>query len=91
MADVVVSLKIMPDSPEASLDKVFSETEKAIKQFGGEVGRVEQVPVAFGLNSLNIIFVMNENIGSTEELEKQIAGFDGVGSVEVTDVRRAIG
>jgi translation elongation factor aEF-1 beta len=91
MADVVVSLKIMPESPEVSLDDVFTDTKKAIEQFGGEVGRVEQVPIAFGLKSLNVIFVMNENIGSTEVLEKQISGIAGVSSVDVTDVRRAIG
>ena len=48
-------------------------------------------PIAFGLKALNIIFVMDEGKGSTEKLEKKISQLDDVESVEVTDVRRAIG
>ena len=91
MAEVVVTLKIMPDSPEADLTKIEAEAKKEVEAFEGEVGKIEQVPVAFGLKSLNVVFVMNEDKGSTEELEKNIVKINGVGSVEVTDVRRAVG
>ena len=50
-----------------------------------------KVPVAFGISSLNLIFIMDESIGSTETLEKDISGIEGVNSVEVVDVRRAVG
>lgn len=91
MAEVVVTLKIMPDSPEVDLTKIEAEAKKEVEAFEGEVGKIEQVPVAFGLKSLNVVFVMNEDKGSTEELEKNIVKINGVGSVEVTDVRRAVG
>jgi translation elongation factor EF-1beta len=38
-----------------------------------------------------MIFVMDEAKGSPEPLEKDIAKIKGVQSVEVIDVRRAIG
>lgn len=92
MAKVVITLRIMPESPESDLESVEAETRKAIERFSGERDmKVEQQPVAFGLKSLNVIFVMDESKGDTEELEKEIAGIAGVSSVKVTDVRRAIG
>jgi elongation factor 1-beta len=92
MADVVVTLKIMPDSPEENLDKIKEEALKKIKVFSGNDNhKIEIEPVAFGLNALKILFVMAEAKGSTDALEEQISKIKGVNSVEVTDVRRAIG
>ena len=82
----------MPESPEINLKDIESDILKEIKNFAGETEtKTEVEPVAFGLKSLKIIFVMNENKGSTDELENRISVLEGVNSVEVTDVRRAIG
>ncbi|PIN69674.1 elongation factor 1-beta [Candidatus Woesearchaeota archaeon CG11_big_fil_rev_8_21_14_0_20_43_8] len=91
MADVVITFTIMPESPEVDLSGVETKATEMIKDFGGEVGKVEKEPIAFGLVALKLIFVMNEAKGSTEELEKQIAEMEEVSSCEVSDVRRAIG
>jgi translation elongation factor EF-1beta len=37
------------------------------------------------------MFALPEETGSTEALEKQISAISGVSSVQVTDVRRAVG
>jgi translation elongation factor aEF-1 beta len=91
MANAVVTLKIMPESPDTDLKEIEDKAALAIKEFGGELGKVDIQPVAFGLKSLSLIFVMDENLGSTEKLENNIKEIAGVNSVEVTDVRRAIG
>ncbi len=92
MANVVVTLKIMPESLDVDLKDIEYKVIKEIKNFVGETEtKIEIEPVAFGLKSLKIIFVMNENKGSTEKLENKISSLKGVNSVEVTDVRRAIG
>jgi elongation factor 1-beta len=91
MAQVVITLRIMPESPDVDLAKIEADSKVLIKRFGGEVGKVEINPVAFGLKAVDIFFVMDESKGSTEVLENEIANFEGVTSVEVTDVRRAIG
>lgn len=91
MASVVITLKIMPSDPDVDLSEIEEQATDMISAFGGEVGKVEHEKVAFGLVALKLIFVMDENIGSTEKLENQIATIDNVESVEVTDVRRAIG
>jgi len=96
MASVVVTLKIMPKSPEVNLDQVYDRASKHVRNFvdakhkDGEI-RKEIEPIGFGLNALKMLFVMDENIGSTDKLEEQIKNTEGVESVEATDVRRTIG
>ena len=91
MADVIITLKIMPESVDIDLDKIKEKAIKKINEFGGDVGKSEEVPIAFGLKSLNLVFIMDEKKGSTEKLEDDIADIPGVQSVEVVDVRRAVG
>ncbi|MBI2133556.1 elongation factor 1-beta [Candidatus Woesearchaeota archaeon] len=91
MADVIVSLRIMPSSTEIDLRALEAGSSSLISDFGGNVARAEIKPVAFGLNALIVYFVMNEKIGSTESLEDSISRMEGVSSVEVIDVRRAVG
>ncbi|MBW2992220.1 elongation factor 1-beta [Candidatus Woesearchaeota archaeon] len=92
MANAVVTIKVMPESPEVNLDELESKVKEKIVEFAGEGDmKVTVEPVAFGLKAINIIFVMDEAKGSTEPLEKAVAEIEGVSSMEVTDVRRAVG
>lgn len=92
MARVVVSLKLMPESVDVDLSQIRTEAEKKIIEFAGETEfKIEEQPIAFGLKALIILFIMDESKGSTEELEDSLAEIKGVQSVEVTDVRRAVG
>jgi elongation factor 1-beta len=91
MTDVIVTIKVMPESVDVDLSKLENEVKAKISSYGGEVGKVEIKPIAFGLNSLELIFVVDEDKGSTDKLEEDIKDLEGVGNVDVTDVRRAIG
>ncbi len=92
MAQVVVTLKIMPESPEVDLHAIEADAKKKIIDFAGAGDtKTEEVPIAFGLKALQIIFIMEESKGSTEPLEDEIGHTEGVKSVEVSDVRRAVG
>ncbi|MBI2656661.1 elongation factor 1-beta [Candidatus Woesearchaeota archaeon] len=92
MANVVVTLRIMPQSTEVNLSEIEAEAKKEIIKFcNSQEFKAQIEPIAFGLKALNLMFVMDESKGSTEQLEKKITDIDGVESVEVTDVRRAIG
>lgn len=91
MATIVVTIKIMPESPDVDLKEIEDKATKEITKFGGDVGKVEIEPIAFGLKAINLIFVMDEKKGSTDSLENSIRGIDGVESAEISDVRRAIG
>lgn len=91
MARVIVTLKVMPEGIGIKLDKLQKLIEEKIEKFGGSIGKTEEVPIAFGLKSLNVAFFMDESKGDTEPLEKGILGIKGVQSCEVIDVRRTIG
>ena len=82
----------MPESVDINLVNLKEKILKKIHHFTGRTDyKAEEQPIAFGLKALNIIFVMDESKGSTENLEKDIASINGIQSVEITDVRRAIG
>jgi len=96
MAVVVVTIKVMPDSPEIDLDTVYEQASQCIKEFVDEKHKDGEMrkniePIGFGLSALKILFVMDESIGSTDKLEEKIKEIQGVQSVETVDVRRAIG
>ena len=92
MANVIITMKLMPEGVDTDLVAITEEVKKSISTFSGETEvRIEQKPVAFGLESLEIIFVMDESKGAPDELEKNISEISGVNSIEVVDVRRALG
>ena len=85
-------MRIMPKDTEVDLSSLETHVKKEIIHFcNSKEFKTTIQPIAFGLKALEMIFVMDESKGSTEKLEHSISRIDGVESVEVTDVRRAIG
>ena len=93
MAVVIITLKIMPENPEIDMVELEKKAKEKIIEFTKDDGemKVEIEPVAFGLNALKFIFVMEESLGSPDPLAETIESFDEVTSAEVVDVRRALG
>ena len=91
-ASVVVTIRIMPTSPAVDLVALEKMVHKHVLAFTGKQSfKAEQKHVAYGLKALEIMFVMDEAKGSTEELETKIMALHGVNSAVVIDVRRTIG
>jgi elongation factor 1-beta len=92
MGTAIATLKIMPESPDIDLKHIEDEALKLITAFSDErQKKVDVQPVAFGLKSVSITFLMDEKLGGTDALEAQISGIEGVQSVELSDIRRIIG
>ena len=91
MASVIIALKVMPESPETGLHHLEKTVTEVITKHHGKVVKHEITPVAFGLKSITFHFVIKEDLGSTETMETEISGLSGINSVEVVDVRRAVG
>jgi len=92
MANAIVTVKIMPSSPDIDLKKLEEEAKKLISSFAGRgETKIEIEPIAFGLKALKIIFVMDEKKGSPDPVAEKINELEGVNSAEIVDVRRAIG
>ena len=92
MANAIVTIKIMPESPEIDLAKIEEQSKKEIIGYAGEgETKTEIDPIAFCLKALKIIFVVDEAKGSPEVVAEKVQAIEGVNSCEVSDVRRAIG
>ena len=93
MADAIITLKIMPESPEVDLEALEIKVKERIREFTKDDGemKVEIEPVAFGLKALKIIFVMDESLGSPDPMAEDVENFEEVASAEIVDVRRALG
>tara|TARA_Y100000310_G_scaffold187381_1_gene187420 strand:+ start:4965 stop:5243 length:279 start_codon:yes stop_codon:yes gene_type:complete len=92
MAKIIVTVKIMPMTPEVDLNQVEKESKLVISNFAGEgETKTEEELIGFGLKALNIIFVIDEEKGSPDPVAEKISEIDGVNSAEIVDVRRALG
>lgn len=93
MANTIVTLRIMPESPDVDLDNIQRTAEIKIDAFVGKhmQKQFDVKPVAFGLKSLDIHFMMNEALGSPDVVADDVATIEGVQSAEVTGVNRPMG
>lgn len=92
MARIVVTLKIMPESPETDFEPIEADSKKLVEKFAGRTEtKTEYEEIGFGLKALKLTFIMDEAKGGTDAIEDQIRNVNGVQSVEVIDVRRTIG
>jgi len=85
MGSVIVTFSIMPESVEVNLDSL----EKAIKS---EINpqRIQRVPIAFGLNAIQIIKVVEEKEGEMDRITDKIKNIKGVKEVEVIGLTRSL-
>jgi elongation factor 1-beta len=91
MATVVVTITVNPEGPDIDLALLEQEATKEVVSYGGKMYKVEQEPIGFGVKALKLIFTMDENKGSPDDLELKIAALKGVASARVTDARRTFG
>lgn len=89
MAQAIVQIKIMPESPDSDLSNIEKKVEKLILK-GTKQIKKEREPIAFGLNAMKITFTWDE-ASSTDELLDNIRNINEVSSAEIIDFRRAIG
>lgn len=87
MGEVVATIKLMPESPDMDMDKVKAEIKDLIPE-GTELHSIEEEPIAFGLVALNVMVVVDDGEGGTEQVEENLSKIDEVASLEVVDVRR---
>jgi len=91
MAQVIVTLKIMPEDPSISLEEIKSKASDIITEFEGKVQSSNEEPVGFGLKALVIGFSIDEAKGSPDPIAEKIESLEGIKSAQVTMVSRALG
>ncbi len=90
MGIVAVKIKLMPVSPETDMKKIEGKSREILEKDNVKNPQFETQPIAFGLNALIILFAWPEE-KELEELEERLRKIEEVNSVEVIDIRRAIG
>jgi elongation factor 1-beta len=87
MSKLVVRVKILPSEAETNLDEVSKLLGETIPS-GIELNAVSKQPVAFGLYSLLIDFILDDSEGQMDKLEDFLGRTDGVGQFEVVTMSR---
>jgi len=90
MALCAVIFRVMPTSPDVDINKLKDAIEKRLKEIGAILHKVDEVPVAFGLKSLVFMIGWKEEL-DPDLIETELSKIKDVNSIEITDVRRAIG
>ena len=85
----LIKVKIMPDSPDTDLDVIEKKAEEIVIAGDGANVKMEQEPVAFGLNAI-IVFFSRDEEPSIDDLLDKLREIDHVSSAEIIDFRRAI-
>lgn len=83
MGEVILVLKILPESPEA-LESLKAELQKLKPE------RLEEEPIGFGLSALKFTKVIPDAGGEQEKMENAVRAVKGVGDVEVVMASRAL-
>ncbi len=90
MGIAAVKIKIMPTSPDVDLEKIEDDAKSLIEDLGGKNCNFEEEPIAFGLKAIIAFFAWPEE-KELEELENSLKDIEEVSSVQVIDMRRALG
>lgn len=88
MADVVASIRIMPDSADRDLNALMDALKAAVPA-GTRFQKFELKPIAFGLKAIMAIVTVDDNEGGTEPVEAAWSKVEGVESVNVEATGRA--
>lgn len=87
MAEVLVTIKIMPKDTDVDMGVL---TSRIGKLDGVKLNTVQEEPIAFGLVALVASYVVEDKEGGTENLENSLREIDDIASAEVTEVTRLL-
>ena len=85
-----VKIKIMPSSPESNLKDIEANVRKILEENNVKNPQFEIEPIAFGLKAIIVMFGWPED-RELEILEEKMGKIRDVSSIQVLDIRRAIG
>lgn len=85
MGQVGLQYRILPEDVNIDLGKLKQEIEKALPE-GALLKASEKKPLAFGLNALHVLIVLDDKKGGSEAVEAAVAKVPGVQSVELVEM-----
>jgi elongation factor 1-beta len=85
LAQVIVTLRVLPESPQVDLDRLEARLTELVKP-----ERIDREPIAFGLVALKVVKLVPDAAGEVAKLEKNIKSIRHVGQVDVIEVTRSL-
>ena len=85
MGKVAATYNLMPDGPSIDMEALKAKMPGIVPE-GVTILKGEVKPFAFGLNVLEITFLMNDSEGITDRLEEKLRSIEGIQGVESTQV-----
>ena len=85
MGQVAAVHDLMPDSTDFDLEALSKKIPSIVPE-GVKVVRSEVLPLAFGLNMLEVTTIMLDSEGILEKLENAYRSVEGIQNVEAKEV-----
>ncbi len=82
--NVILTLQVMPESVDVSLEKIKAELKKM--PIMGQIKDMKEEPVAFGLKALKVLTILPDEGGLTDKIEDAVRKVKGVQSAETIGV-----
>jgi len=90
MGNVLITFKIMPESPDADMKLMLNQALEIVNEKSARLEGSEIEPIAFGLKALKLYVVVPDEEGILDSLEDAFKSLKHVQSAEVVDVRRTL-
>ena len=90
MSVAAVKIKFMPSSLEADLSEIEVNIRKILERNSVKNPQFDIEPIAFGLKAIIVMFGWPEE-KELDSLETELQKIPDVSSVQIIDIRRAIG
>ncbi len=86
---VLVKVRVTPDSAEVDMGKLKEEV-KGVASKLGVINKIQFKPLAFGLNTIELILLVEEKHELMNKIEERLVAIDHVSSVYIENVSRAL-
>jgi len=85
MGDVAINYRLLPESPDVNLEELTARIEAALPT-GVKLHKSTTKPFAFGLSAIEILVVMKDTGGLSDQTEENLQKVEGIQSVELLEM-----
>ena len=85
MGDVAINYRLLPESPDVNLENLTARIKAALPA-GVKLQKSTTKPFAFGLSAIEILVVMKDSGGLSDQTEESLRKVDGIQSVELLEM-----
>lgn len=85
--NVSVKIRVTPADIDTDLNAIEKELSKISKSYG-KLHSSEIKPIAFGLNCLEAILLLDDSKGGIDEIEEKLRKLDQVSEIDILDINR---